>query len=362
VRISYFEWDENLLQRLLQFQTLMNLFNYLLVRSGGDVNRAFKWMEDLQAQGILPDEFDLKAFKEQLEKENLVERVAGSPKLTSKGQKKIRQDSLNEIFTSLKKSGSGNHPTPATGIGGEKLPETRPYQFGDEPAAIDYNRSIHNAIVREGLEYIRMNQEDLEVHDTEHMATCATVLLLDVSHSMVLYGEDRITPAKRVAMALSELIQTQYPKDDLHVAVFGDDAVEVKVRDIMKVQAGPYYTNTAAALRLARRILDRKRGLNKQIFMITDGKCSAIFDGGRIYRNAWGLDPKIVSKTLREASLCRKKKIPITTFMVADDPYLIKFIEKLTKVNQGRAYYTPSGSLGSYLFVDFIRNRRKNIH
>jgi len=362
MRIAYFEWDENLLQRLLQFKTLMNLFNYLLFRTGGEVKRAFRWMEELQAQGILSEDFDLNAFKEQLEKEGLVERVSGVPKLTPKGRKRIRQDSLNEIFTSLKKSGSGNHPMPATGIGGEKLPETRPYQFGDEPTIIDFNRSIHNALLRKGLEQIQMNQEDLEVHDTEHMATCATVLLLDVSHSMILYGEDRITPAKQVAMALAELIQTQYPKDDLHVAIFGDDAVEVRVKDILKVQAGPFYTNTAAALRLARQILERDRGINKQIFIITDGKCSAIHEGGRIYRNAWGLDPKIVNKTLREASLCRKKKIPITTFMVAEDPYLVKFVERLTKVNQGRAYYAPAGTLGSYLFVDYIRNRRKHLH
>ena len=195
----------------------------------------------------------------------------------------------------------------------------------------------------------------------EHQTTCATVLMIDISHSMILYGEDRITPAKQVALALSELIMTRFPKDYIALITFGDDAQLVSINELPFLTVGPYHTNTRAGLQLARDLLRRRGGnVNKQIFMVTDGKPSAIFEpSGRLYKNSFGLDPKIVNKTLDEAVACRRERIPITTFMVARDPYLVNFVEELTKANHGWAYYSSLNNLGGFVFVDYIRNRRK---
>jgi uncharacterized protein with von Willebrand factor type A (vWA) domain len=179
---------------------------------------------------------------------------------------------------------------------------------------------------------------------------------------MILYGEDRITPAKKIALALTQLIQTRYPKDTLDVVLFGDDAAQVPLRDLMKIQAGPYHTNTRAGLQMARRILESRKGVNKQIFMVTDGKPSCIREYGKLYKNPFGLDPKIVNKTLEEASHCRRKRIAITTFMLAADPVLLEFVRKLTELNHGRIYETDPNNLGAYVFRDFVRNRRKRLH
>jgi uncharacterized protein with von Willebrand factor type A (vWA) domain len=199
------------------------------------------------------------------------------------------------------------------------------------------------------------------VNETEHQTQCATVLLVDVSHSMVLYGEDRITPAKKVALALAELIQTRYPKDSLDVCLFGDDATEVPVERLPYVGAGPYHTNTRAALQLAQRILLRKKHPNRQLFMITDGKPSAIHEEGKLYKNPFGLDPKIVSRTLEEAAACRRNRIVITTFMLTKDPTLVDFVNKLTQVNRGRAYFSAVDDLAGSVFVDYLRNRKKRL-
>ena len=193
----------------------------------------------------------------------------------------------------------------------------------------------------------------------EYQSSCATVLMLDCSHSMILYGEDRITPAKRVALALVELIRSRYPKDALHVILFGDSAREISVRDLTYTGVGPYHTNTHAALRLARQILLRKKHNNKQVFMITDGKPTALFEEGRLYLNPIGLDRKIVNKTLDEAAECRRHGIPITTFMLARDPQLVHFVETLTKVNRGRAFFASPYDLGEFVLADYLRNRRK---
>src|SRR5947207_813959 len=205
-------------------------------------------------------------------------------------------------------------------------------------------------------------EEELEVFETEHLSSCATVLMVDVSHSMILYGEDRITPAKKIALALAQLIQTRYPKDTLDVVLFGDDAAQVRLRDLMKIQAGPFHTNTRGGLQLAPRILEGRKGVNRQIFMITDGKPSAIREYGRLYKNPFGLDPKIVNKTLEEAAYCRRKRITITTFMLATDAPLLDFVRRLTALNHGRIYETDPGNVGAYVFRDFVRNRRKRLH
>ena len=198
--------------------------------------------------------------------------------------------------------------------------------------------------------------------EQEHLSACATVLMVDVSHSMILYGEDRITPAKKIALALAQLIQTRYPKDTLDVVLFGDDAAQVRLRDLVKVQAGPFHTNTKAGLQLAQRVLASRKGVNKQIFMITDGKPSAIREHGRLYKNPFGLDPKIVNKTLEEAAYCRRKRVTITTFMLAADAPLLDFVRRLTELNHGRLYETDPQNLGTYVFRDFVRNRRKRVH
>ena len=187
------------------------------------------------------------------------------------------------------------------------------------------------------------------------------MLLLDISHSMILYGEDRITPAKRVALVLTELIQTRYPRDSLDLVLFGDEAQHVELSELPYVAVGPFHTNTRAGLQLARRILGRRKHANKQVFMITDGKPSAIYEDGQLYKNSFGLDPRIVNRTLDEAVLLRRHRIPITTFMVARDAYLQSFVQRLTELNHGRAYFASLRNLDEYLLVDFIRNRRRTV-
>ncbi|NUO83950.1 VWA domain-containing protein, partial [candidate division KSB1 bacterium] len=349
----------------LTFDDLMRLFSQLLVQSDGDVGQALQWLTQLDQRHRLFDNEPgqgLGDFIEWLKQQGYIEEIDRQFRLTQKGGKRIRQDSLNQIFSSLRKSPlSGQHNLPQSGEGIERLSETKAYRFGDSPTNLDFTSTLNNAIKRDGIERINITEDDLEVYETEHLTTCATVLMIDVSHSMVLYGEDRITPAKNVALALSELILTKYPKDSLHVVLFGDDAVEVKVGDIPFVTVGPFHTNTKAGLQLARQILKRKRNVSKQVFMITDGKPSAIFEYGRIYKNPFGLDRKIVNKTLDEAVMCRREKITITTFMIARDPWLVQFVNDMTQANRGRAYFSSLNKLGEYVFVDYIRNRKRNV-
>ena len=342
---------------------LMEIYRNLLLQTGGDVDEALRWMEHFGEQyGFFNDRFGIEDFKKLLEKSGEVERTTRGFQVTPKGERRIRQDSLNEIFATLQAGGSGDHRTPVAGKGGERLSETRPWQFGDNLSDLDSLTSMSNAVRNHGVDEFTITEDDLEVFEQEHLSACATVLMVDISHSMILYGEDRITPAKKIALALVQLIQTRYPKDTLDVVLFGDDAAQVPIRELMKIQAGPYHTNTRAGLQLARRVLESRKGVNKQIFMITDGKPSAIRELGRLYKNPFGLDPKIVNKTLEEATYCRKKRITITTFMLATDAPLLDFVRKLTELNHGRIYETDPNNLGAYVFRDFVRNRRKRLH
>jgi len=361
VRVQYFEWDDEILSQLRRQAGLLRLFNYLVVQQGGDVEEALRILRELAERGLLGADADLDEFERQLEEQNLVRDVEGVRQLTPGGERGLRRDALDQIFTSLRGRGAGNHPVPRDGSGREALPESREFQFGDDVENIDFKRSIANALRRGEPDELVLRETDLEVHETEHVASCATVLLLDVSHSMVLYGEDRITPAKRVALALTELILTQYPKDSLDLVLFGDEARQVQLSELPYVSVGPYHTNTRAGLQLARRILMRRKHGNKQVFMITDGKPSAIYEDGRLFKNSFGLDPRIVNRTLDEAVILRKHRIPITTFMVARDPYLQSFVQRLTELNHGRAYFASLRNLEEYLFVDFIRNRRRTV-
>lgn len=363
MRYRYSEWDEDMIRRLLADRDLMRLFNYILLQTNGDVDEALRWMKYLQERGILTEDVDLDDFEKRLREDRLIQKVGDRNQLTPKGEKAIRQDSLDRIFASLKPGARGDHAIPREGsMTNEPLPERRPYSFGDSAADIDFNESFSNAMRRGSIDDLGLEEPDLSVRQTESSTACATVLLLDISHSMILYGEDRITPAKQVAMAFAEMILTRYPKDALDVVVFGDDAEMIPVAELAYVGVGPYHTNTQAGLRTARQILMHRKHLNKQIFMITDGKPSVIRrSNGMLYKNPVGLDPVIVNRTLDEAVICRKKKISITTFMVTSDPYLQQFVRKLTELNRGRAYFTPPDRLGGYIFWDFINNRRRRL-
>lgn len=362
MRHQYLYLDPALIQALLAGLDLLRLFNQLVLATGGDVEEAMEWMRYLQQQGHLPADLDLEAFFGSLENQNLVARDGeGGLQLTAGGERRIRRSAFEEIFSTLGKSSPGYHPIRSTGEGIERQPETRPYSFGDDVHLLDSARSLQNAFKRNNSDDFNLLEEDLEVYETEHLTSCATVVAIDISHSMILYGEDRITPAKTVALALTELITTKYPKDHLSVVLFGDQAEQVFLTEIPYIQAGPYHTNTRDALQLSRSILARQKQPNKQIFLITDGKPSAITEGGRIYKNPFGLDMRIVNLTLEEADLCRRQKVVITTFMLATDTMLTQFVEKLTQINRGRAYFASPYNLGEFLMADYIRNRRKRV-
>lgn len=363
MEFQYSQWRDDFIKKDMKFEDILKLFNQLLIHTNGDVDEALHWLTELDKQyKLFSDEFGFDDFLQRLNDEGYIEDGDGeTPVLTPKGEKKIRQDSLDEIFSSLKKSPTGNHETTHTGKGVERLSETKPYQYGDPPSNIDFVSTISNAMKHSGEDDIDLREDDFEVYETEHLTSCATVLAIDISHSMILYGEDRITPAKKVAMALTELILTRYPKDSLDVITFGDEAKIIDLEDIPYIQVGPFHTNTKEGLQVARQLLRKHRNKNKQIFMITDGKPSCIREEGRLYKNPYGLDRKIINQTLHEAAQCRKDGVVISTFMIADDPYLTRFVDTLTKTNKGRAFYAGLNDLGQYIFVDYIKNRRKNL-
>ena len=270
---------------------------------------------------------------------------------------------LKDLMGSLGKSSLGRHDTRDLSTGVESGGASRAYEFGDT-LNLDISGTLFNAVRREGSKVpIELDYPDLMVHQTEYQSSCATVLMLDCSHSMILYGEDRFTPAKKVALALSHLIRTQYPGDSLHLVLFHDSAEEMPLGELARVQVGPYYTNTREGLRLARRILARQKKDMKQIVMITDGKPSALtLDDGRIYKNAFGLDPLVVTQTLEEVGRCRKSGILINTFMLASDYSLVNFVQKVTELCRGKAYFTTPYTLGQYLLMDYMQKKTRHIH
>jgi len=361
VKFTYSKFDDKLFETLKGLMDLMAIFNFLLMRLNGDVEETLRTMEQLQQDGYIDAKYDLEEFKKQLEEQKLIRMTKKGFGLTPKGEQRMRTEAFEQIFEKMKPSARGQHLLPFEGGSSEEpLPEKRPYAFGDSYRFIDYASSLFNSINRTGDLGLDLSERDLEVFEAERTTSCATVLMIDVSHSMILYGEDRITPAKQVAMAFTELILTRYPKDDLSIVLFGDHAKQVSIKDLPYIGVGPYHTNTQEGLRMARQILLAKKHINKQIFMITDGKPSMITrPNGRIYKNPVGLDPMIVNRTLDEAVTCRKKKIPITTFMVTDDPYLRRFVEKLTELNKGRAYFSSVDNLGQFVIWDFVTHRKK---
>jgi Ca-activated chloride channel homolog len=350
------------------FDRLFEVFKELITHTSGDFDEAIEWLRELDKEYKLTDSsYTIDDFIEDLKKkgyirEELKEDGSSGTSITAKTERAIRQQALDQIFGNLKRSGNGNHKTKHSGNGDEHTGELREFHFGDALEQISLTESLRNAQINNGVGDFQLTEKDLVVEETQFKSQMSTVLMIDISHSMILYGEDRITPAKKVAMALAELITTRYPKDTLDILVFGNDAWTIAIRDLPYLKVGPYHTNTVAGLQLAMDLLRRKRNTNKQIFMITDGKPSCVREkDGDYYMNSNGLDQYIVNKCYSQAQQARKLHIPITTFMIANDPYLQKFVNRFTEENQGKAFYTGLKGLGEMIFEDYETNRKKRI-
>jgi uncharacterized protein with von Willebrand factor type A (vWA) domain len=350
------------------FDKLFGIFKELITHTSGDFDEAIDWLRELDKEYELTDEnYSIEDFIEDLKakgyiREEIDENGGSGIGITAKTERAIRQTALENIFGNLNKSGAGNHKTKASGQGDEMTGEFRSYHFGDSLEKISLTESLKNAQINHGIGEFELTEEDLVVEDTQYKSQMSTVLMIDISHSMILYGEDRITPAKKVAMALAELITTRYPKDTIDILVFGNDAWSISIKDIPYLKVGPYHTNTVAGLQLAMDILRRKRNTNKQIFMITDGKPSCVREkDGTYYMNSNGLDPYVTEKCYTQAAQARKLHIPITTFMIARDSYLQQFVDKFTEANQGKAFYTGLKGLGEMIFQDYETNRKKRL-
>jgi uncharacterized protein with von Willebrand factor type A (vWA) domain len=346
------------------FEELLKIFLQLLTITSGDVAEALNWMNQMdQRYNLTDNSYGIGDFIQELKDKKYIEEneLNKTISITAKSEQAIRKQSLEEIFGKLKKGFRGDHGTTHSGQGDESTSERREYYFGDQMEQIDMTDSIKNSQINHGIDNFQLTENDLEVEERDFKALTSTVLMIDISHSMILYGEDRITPAKKVAMALSELITTKYPKDTLDIIVFGNDAWPIEIKDIPYLQVGPYHTNTVAGLDLAIDILKRRKTSNKQIFMITDGKPTCLKEGIKYYKNSFGLDKRIMNKTLDMAAKSRRLGIPITTYMIAKDPYLQHFVREFTKTNNGRAFYSDLTGLGDFVFEDYIKNRRKRL-
>ncbi len=351
------------------FERLFELFKELITHTSGDFDEAIDWLRELDKEYKLTNsDYTIDDFIE-----DLLKRAYIQPKgdgigdgsgmgLTAKTEKLLRVHALKQIFGKLKKAGSGNHKTKSIGQGADDTGEFKAYQFGDPLEKISMTESLRNAHIRIGGGDINLQHEDLVVEDSYYNTQMSTVLMIDISHSMILYGEDRITPAKKVAMALAEFITTRYPKDTLDILVFGNDAWPIALKEIPYLQVGPYHTNTVAGLALAMDMLRRRKNSNKQIFMITDGKPSCIKNtDGSYYKNSMGLDDYIVDKCYTMARQAKRMHIPITTFMIAQDPYLKQFVQTFSAANGGKAFFTGLKGLGEMIFEDYEQNRKKRL-
>ena len=370
-----FIFSKHIPKDVTPFDRIFDIFKDLLTHSSGDIEEAFDWLKMLDKEyNIFTDDYTFADFEADLKKKGYIKEEiepgedgdagegSGKKLLTAKMETALREFALDQIFGKLKKSGIGNHRTSKLGVGDEREGETRSYQYGDDMAVINMTESLKNAQINHGINDLQLTENDLIVEESKHKAQMSTVLMIDISHSMILYGEDRITPAKKVAMALVELIHRKYPKDTIDIIVFGDEAWPIQIKDLPYLKVGPYHTNTVAGLELAMDILRRKRNTNKQIFMITDGKPSCVrLPDGEFYKNSNGLDEMIVNLCLNKAAQARKLKIPITTFMIAQDPYLRRVIELFTAQNKGKAFLTGLKGLGEMIFEDYEKNRIKKI-
>ncbi|MDO6473341.1 MULTISPECIES: VWA domain-containing protein [Maribacter] len=361
------------------FDRLFDIFQELITHTSGDFDEAIDWLRELDKEyELTTEDYTIEDFIEELKAKGYIREEfkdgggdaqdgeegsgGGDISITAKMERIIRQRALDQIFGKLKRSGAGNHKTGKSGQGDEHTGDLREYRYGDGLENISMTESIKNAQINHGMGSFQLSEDDLVVEDTQHKAQMSTILMIDISHSMILYGEDRITPAKKVAMALAELITTRYPKDTLDILVFGNDAWPIPIKDLPYLKVGPYHTNTVAGLQLAMDMLRRKRNTNKQIFMITDGKPSCLrMPDGTYYKNSVGLDDFIVEKCYNMARQARKLHIPITTFMIAQDPYLMQFIRHFTEANKGKAFFTGLKGLGEMIFEDYEANRKKRL-
>ena len=351
------------------FDKLFEIFKEIITYTSGDFEEAIEWLRQLDTEYKLTDHnYTIDDFIEDLKAKGYIKEEIdptnneGNISITAKTERAIRQQALNHIFGKIKRRGTGNHKSKGQGLGDEHTGDFRNYQFGDSLDKVSMTESLRNAQINHGIQNFNLTEDDLVVEETIHKAQMSTVLMIDISHSMILYGEDRITPAKKVAMALAELITTRYPKDTLDILVFGNDSWTIDIKDLPYLKVGPYHTNTVAGLQLAMDLLRRKRNTNKQIFMITDGKPSCLkMPDGQYYKNSNGLDTFITNKCYAMAQQARRLHIPITTFMIAQDSYLMQFVRKFTKANQGKAFYTGLKGLGEMIFEDYETNRKKRI-
>ncbi|WP_439505625.1 vWA domain-containing protein [Sediminibacterium sp.] len=348
-----------------KYEQLLDIFMQLLTYTSGDAAESLSWMNELDKQYHFTDkDYGMGDFIEDLKQNGYLKEdpANGDFSITGKSEQTIRKKSLEEIFGKLKKAGKGSHQTFKPGQGDEVNSDTRPFQFGDMLEQIDFTESIRNAQINRGVEAFSMHEDDLQIREADFKTQTSTVLMIDISHSMILYGEDRITPAKKVAMALCELITTKYPKDTIDIVVFGNDAWSIEMKDLTYLKVGPYHTNTVAGLELAMDLLRRRKNPNKQIFMITDGKPTCLKIGKQYYKNSFGLDRKVVNRCINLAAQCKKLKIPITTFMIASDPYLQQFVQEFTEMNNGKAYFASLDKLGAFIFKDFESGKRKTVY
>ncbi len=383
--LSDYLLDSGFRNPMMQFQDLEQTMNDLkeALRRAMESSDLFdeqtqQKIDQLGAEGKLDDLLD--QIMDRMEQENYIQQQ-GAPfdpqsqgqagqgegearfQVTDKSLDFLGFNTLRDLLGSLGKSSVGRHDTRHFATGVEASGGTKPYEFGDV-LNLDTTATLTSAIAREGLGTpLSLEYSDLQVHQSEYQSSCATVVMLDCSHSMILYGEDRFTPAKRVAMALSHLIRTQYPGDSLSLVLFHDSAEELPISQLPRVKVGPHYTNTREGLRLSRRILERQRKDMKQIIMITDGKPSALtLPDGRIYKNAFGLDPLVVAETLDEVNRCKRSNVIINTFMLASDYGLMQFVQKVTQMCRGKAYFTTPETLGEYLLMDYMQHKVRTVH
>tara|TARA_B100000524_G_scaffold150734_1_gene76288 strand:+ start:847 stop:1974 length:1128 start_codon:yes stop_codon:yes gene_type:complete len=356
-------------KNITPFEKLFEIFKELITYTSGDFDEAIDWLRQLDKEYLLTDEdYTIDDFIEDLLQKGFINAEISSDgdktlnKISAKMEKALRKFALKKIFGKIKKSRSGNHKSKYSGSDDDDVTDYKNYQYGDQVDKIIISESLKNMYSRTGNDELNLISDDIVIRNSSYNSQMSTVLMIDISHSMILYGEDRITPAKKVAMALAELIITRYPKDTLDILVFGNDAKIIPLKQLPYLKVGPYHTNTVAGLQLAMDILKKKKNNNKQILMITDGKPSCLkLSDGSYYKNSSGLDSRITNKCYNMAKQAKKLNIPITTFMIARDAYLQHFVREFAKANNGKAFYTGLDNLGEMIFEDYESNRKRKI-
>lgn len=348
-------------QLLRQMQQMEDLLKFARWGYGDPADMDLDAVREILGQEAHDDMAELQRIRQMLEEAGLLRNTGNGMQLTPAGQRKIGAKALRDIFKEMKKSLFGNHHAIVRGATGDRMDETKTYEFGD-PFYLDIGQTLKNAVIRQykGVP-VEVDPADFEVYRTELLTRSSTVIMVDLSHSMELYDYNRFTAAKKVALALESLIRTQFPRDKLYIVGFGDYAREVKLGDLPYLNVGPEHTNTQEGLELSRKLLSRDGGTNKQIIMITDGRPTAARINGRLFIHTWGLHPAILEETYMAAERCRRSQITINTFMLADDYYLIHFVKEMTRICRGRAFYTTPSRLGEYILVDYINRKRKRI-